>query len=55
MRRLATASGGLGSSSDYLFRTCEGLRANGNHHAALERLATLVRTAHTDDEALSLA
>ena len=27
--RLATASGGLGSASDHLVRTCEGLCANG--------------------------
>ena len=38
VRRLATASGALGSSADYLFRTCEGLRAQGIHDEDLERL-----------------
>lgn len=39
---LSTACGALGSSADYLFRTCEGLRACGVHDAHLERLAQLV-------------
>lgn len=40
VRRLATASGGLGSSADYLFRTCDGLRVHGIRDAELERLAS---------------
>ncbi|WGY70646.1 gamma-glutamylcyclotransferase [Burkholderia cepacia] len=43
VHRLATASGGLGSSSDYLFRTCEGLRSNGLRDVELEHLASLVQ------------
>ncbi|MFH0303367.1 gamma-glutamylcyclotransferase [Bradyrhizobium sp. 31Argb] len=38
VRRLATASGALGSSADYLFRTCEGLHEHGIHDEELERL-----------------
>jgi glutathione-specific gamma-glutamylcyclotransferase len=38
VRRLATASGALGSSADYLFKTCEGLREDGIYDAELERL-----------------
>ncbi|MGM4896857.1 gamma-glutamylcyclotransferase [Tardiphaga sp. 839_C3_N1_4] len=38
VRRLATASGALGSSADYLFRTCEGLRSHGIHDPELELL-----------------
>lgn len=44
--RLATASGGLGSSADYLFRTCESLHANGISDARIERLASLVKVTH---------
>ncbi|SAK81595.1 ChaC-like protein [Caballeronia ptereochthonis] len=55
VHRLATASGGLGSSRDYLFRTCEGLRANGLRDEELEYLASLVQIAHEDDGLLSLA
>jgi cation transport protein ChaC len=43
IRRLATASGSLGSSADYLFRTCDGLRLCGVEDADLERLAADVR------------
>jgi cation transport protein ChaC len=43
LRRLATAAGSLGSSADYLFRTCDGLRRCGIEDAALERLAARVR------------
>jgi cation transport protein ChaC len=43
VRRLATASGTLGSAADYLFRTCDGLRLAGIPDAALERLAAGVR------------
>jgi glutathione-specific gamma-glutamylcyclotransferase len=42
VRRLATASGALGSSADYLFRTCESLRAHGIRDEDLERLQTEV-------------
>ena len=38
VRRLSTACGALGSSADYLFRTCEGLKAHGIHDEYLERL-----------------
>lgn len=55
VRKLATASGGLGSSRDYLFRTCEGLRANGLRDEKLEYLAALVQTAGADDDLLSPA
>ncbi|GGC59564.1 gamma-glutamylcyclotransferase [Chelatococcus reniformis] len=43
IHRLATASGALGSAADYLFRTCEGLRAHGVSDPALEGLAARVR------------
>ena len=43
LRRLATAAGSLGSSADYLFRTCDGLRLCGVEDAELERLAAGVR------------
>jgi cation transport protein ChaC len=43
IRRLATAAGSLGSSADYLFRTCDGLRLCGVEDAELERLAAAVR------------
>ncbi|TWI67456.1 cation transport protein ChaC [Pseudoduganella lurida] len=49
VRRLATASGGLGSCADYLFRTCDSLQANGIRDPALERLATLVGAEHEDE------
>jgi len=42
IERLATAGGFLGSAADYLFRTCEGLRACGMADPDLERLAALV-------------
>ena len=42
VRRLATASGALGSAADYLFRTCEGLRAHGIPDPELEHLASAV-------------
>ncbi len=45
IRRLATASGALGSAADYLFRTIEGLRAHGVEDPDLERLATGVEAA----------
>jgi cation transport protein ChaC len=42
IRQLATATGALGSSADYLFRTCEGLRAHGIPDANLERIEAAV-------------
>ena len=42
IERLATATGVLGSSADYLFRTCEGLLACGVQDADLEHLRTQV-------------
>jgi len=45
VRRLATASGALGSAADYLFRTAEGLRGLGIPDARIERLARQVRAA----------
>jgi cation transport protein ChaC len=44
VRRLATASGGLGSAADYLFRTCDSLHANGIRDPDIERMASLVKT-----------
>jgi len=49
VHRLATASGGLGSSADYLFRTCDSLHANGIRDTKLERLASLVKAFYTQD------
>jgi glutathione-specific gamma-glutamylcyclotransferase len=51
VRRLATASGALGSSADYLFRTCEGLREDGIYDAELEglRIDVLVTQAALED------
>lgn len=48
VRRLATASGGLGSCADYLFRTRDSLHANGIHDPQLERLASLVNALHAE-------
>jgi cation transport protein ChaC len=45
VRRLATASGGLGSCADYLFQTRDGLRAHGIPDPALEHLAIRVEAA----------
>jgi cation transport protein ChaC len=45
IRRLATASGALGSAAGYLFRTCEGLRALGIPDPELEGLAASVQAA----------
>ncbi len=42
IQRLATASGALGSSADYLFRTRDGLRALGIPDLDLEQLAARV-------------
>jgi cation transport protein ChaC len=42
-QHLSVASGGLGSAADYLFRTHEGLQANGIRDSHLERLTRLVR------------
>ena len=43
VHRLATATGALGSSADYLFQTVAGLQALGLHDRPLERLAEAVR------------
>ena len=43
--RLATAAGELGSSADYLFRTCAGLHAQGIPDADLDDLAKTVAAA----------
>ena len=45
VERLATASGALGSGADYLFRTRDGLRAQGIPDPELERLAANVAAA----------
>ena len=42
VRRLATASGRLGTAAEYLFRTRDGLRAMGMMDPFVERLGTLV-------------
>ncbi len=55
VHRLATASGGLGSASDYLFRTYDSLHANDIRDPKLERLASLVKASHADDRLLALA
>lgn len=47
VRRLATASGALGSSADYLFQTCAGLHGHGIPDPELDRLADSVRAAIT--------
>ncbi|MGH8449822.1 gamma-glutamylcyclotransferase [Pseudomonas sp.] len=52
VHRLATASGGLGSSADYLFRTCDSLHANGIRDTKLERLASLVKASYAEDRYL---
>ena len=43
--RLASAGGELGSSADYLFRTCAGLRSEGIPDAELDSLAAIVTAA----------
>ncbi len=45
VRCLATARGALGSAAEYLFRTCEGLRACGIPDPELDRLAADVEAA----------
>jgi cation transport protein ChaC len=45
VQRLATASGALGSSADYLFRTCEGLREHGINDNDLDQLCAEVAAA----------
>ncbi len=40
--RLASAGGELGTSADYLFRTCAGLRAEGIHDPEMDGLAAFV-------------
>lgn len=41
--RLANAAGALGSSAEYLQRTCDALRSNGILDSEMERLLSLVR------------
>jgi cation transport protein ChaC len=45
VQRLASAAGELGSSADYLFRTCAGLHQAGIPDPELDRLAAIVRLA----------
>ncbi|WP_245973685.1 gamma-glutamylcyclotransferase [Bosea caraganae] len=45
VRRLATASGALGSAADYLFQTCKGLHEHGIPDPALDQLAASVLAA----------
>ena len=45
--RLATAGGELGTSADYLFRTCAGLRAEGIADPELDQLELVVVAAQT--------
>jgi glutathione-specific gamma-glutamylcyclotransferase len=47
VRRLATATGSLGSAADYLFRTCDALRLCGVEDRELERLAADVLAAQS--------
>lgn len=47
VERLATAGGELGTCSDYLFRTCEGLHRMGIRDPSLERVAALVSARQT--------
>lgn len=46
--RLATAEGSWGTSADYLFRTCDALRARGIKDPRLDQLADQVATALAD-------
>lgn len=55
VHRLATASGGLGSSADYLYRTHDSLHANGIRDTKLEHLASLVKVSHSGDRLLAAA
>ncbi len=55
VHRLATASGGLGSSADYLYRTHDSLHANGIRDTKLEHLASLVKVLHSGDRLLAAA
>jgi len=52
VERLATATGVLGSSADYLFRTCAGLRECGIVDEELERLAAEVSARQQRDGAI---
>ena len=51
IQRLATAAGELGSAADYLYRTCDGLRAEGIPDADLEQLADCVEAIRIADTA----
>jgi cation transport protein ChaC len=48
VHRIARAKGGLGSSADYLYRTCEGLRSHGIPDLHLEELARRVKKEQAD-------
>ncbi|MDI4663187.1 gamma-glutamylcyclotransferase [Xanthobacter autotrophicus] len=48
VRRLASASGAIGSAAEYLFQTCAGLRAHGIPDPALEALADEVAAARDE-------
>ncbi|MFG1181679.1 gamma-glutamylcyclotransferase [Xanthobacter versatilis] len=48
IHRLANASGAIGSAADYLFQTCEGLRALGIPDPVLEALAEEVAAARDE-------
>jgi len=50
IRRLATATGALGSSADYLFQTRDGLHAHGIPDPTLDRLAESVLAAQAADK-----
>ena len=50
IERLAKAAGELGSSAEYLFRTCAGLQAEGIPDAELDGLAETVRLAQSINE-----
>jgi len=49
VERLATAVGSLGSSADYLYRTCEALREHGIPDRCLETLAESVRNRQSQE------
>jgi len=48
IRRLAHASGAIGSAADYLFQTCAGLRSHGIPDPVLEALAVEVAAARDE-------
>ncbi|QJP17344.1 gamma-glutamylcyclotransferase [Starkeya sp. ORNL1] len=54
VRRLATACGALGSAAEYLFHTCEGLRAHGIPDPVLELLEHRVHAAQGRGDARNI-